>query len=274
MCPNLGLLFFVTLPGLLHGFLAPISTISFLVTMKLNLSKEVAQIKVENIKGIVFDIDGTLADSWKLGFDATQVILKRHGIPEISKECYHYHCKYATPERLARHAGLNPSDPTFEKVGRELGSEFDELYVGLVNTETAGFYEGMHDLLNSFPDDIVYGALTNACVAYAHAVLKSNSEELYKSRFLSVRGADDVPAPKPAPDGLFQVCKDLSLDPEDCVYVGDSPSDGAAAAAAGMPSIGVLWGSNSRNNLESAPFAHIVTTVDELKAILHSVCMC
>jgi phosphoglycolate phosphatase-like HAD superfamily hydrolase len=268
------LLFVLSLPELFHCFLAPVRISSFRDPMKLKFSKSGAEIEVENVKAIIFDIDGTLADSWKLGFDATQVVLKNHGIPEISEQSYHYHCRYATPERLARHAGLEPSDSKHEEVGRELGAEFDGLYVDLVNTETAGFYEGIHDLLNGFPDTIVYGALTNACVAYAHAVLKSNSEELYKNRFRSVRGADDVPAPKPAPDGLLQVCKDLSLNPEDCIYIGDSPSDGTAAAAAGMPSIGVLWGSNSKERLERAPFTQIVSTVDELKAALQSVCIC
>jgi len=62
-----------------------------------------------------------------------------------------------------------------------------------------------------------------------------------------------VPAAKPQPDGLWQVCRDLNhLDPSECVYIGDSPSDGGAAWSAGMRFIGVTWGSHSRESLESA----------------------
>jgi len=100
-----------------------------------------------------------------------------------------------------------------------------------VSTETARFYEGMHPLLDSVPEHIKLGALTNACVAYAEALLHSNNQVL--KRFLSVRGADNVPAPKPNPDGLLVCCKEMGLDPSECVYIGDSPSDAMAAQAAG-----------------------------------------
>ena len=60
-----------------------------------------------------------------------------------------------------------------------------------------------------------------------------------------VDGADDAPAVKPAPDGLLAQCGAFGWAPEACVYVGDSPSDGAAAAAAGMMSVGCTWGAHS-----------------------------
>jgi phosphoglycolate phosphatase-like HAD superfamily hydrolase len=228
----------------------------------------------QQVKGIIFDIDGTLADSWKLGFDATVSVLEKHGIPTITQECYHEHCIYCTPERLARHAGLVPGAPDFDTVGAALGKEFDDMYVQLVDTTTAGFYPGMHPILKNVPSHVALGALTNACVAYAHAVLQANNnaqEEddagLY-SRFGSIHGADSVPTPKPSPDGLLQVCQDLGLKPEECVYIGDSPSDAGAAAAAGMPSIGVLWGSNGEEKLRKAPFSHIIQTVEELETLL------
>ena len=55
-------------------------------------------------------------------------------------------------------------------------------------------------------------------------------------------GADEVPAAKPEADGLLLCCQRLGVEPENSVYVGDSPTDGQAARAAGMKSIGVLWG--------------------------------
>ena len=232
------------------------------------------------VKGVVFDVDGTLADSWKLGYDATKVVLERNGVPQITEHEYHEGTKYSTPDRLARHAGLEPGDAEYEEVGRRLGEEFDNLYVDLVNMETACFYPGISSLLDNIPEDVVLGALTNACEKYAHAVLKTNcpvlsmagasgnnGDAIY-SRFESVRGADTVPTPKPSPDGLFDVCKDLGLKPEECIYVGDSPSDGVAAKAAGMGAIGVLWGSHSEERVREAPFDHVCSTVKELQALM------
>eukprot|EP01083_Nonionella_stella_P041389 112231_1 len=51
--------------------------------------------------GVIFDIDGTLADSWKLGFDATQVVLEKRNIPLITEASYHECTRYCTPERMA-----------------------------------------------------------------------------------------------------------------------------------------------------------------------------
>jgi hypothetical protein len=44
-----------------------------------------------------------------LGFSATQKVLTKKGYPRtITAEEYHAFCIYATPERLARHAGIEP----------------------------------------------------------------------------------------------------------------------------------------------------------------------
>eukprot|EP00594_Rhizosolenia_setigera_P001113 CAMPEP_0178946628 /NCGR_PEP_ID=MMETSP0789-20121207/4393_1 /TAXON_ID=3005 /ORGANISM="Rhizosolenia setigera, Strain CCMP 1694" /LENGTH=259 /DNA_ID=CAMNT_0020626645 /DNA_START=169 /DNA_END=948 /DNA_ORIENTATION=+ len=228
-------------------------------------------------KGILFDVDGTLADSWKLGFDATQVILKNNGVEKsITEEEYHYGCRYTTPERLARHIGLNPDDKDtdmeeYEKISTKLATEFDDMYVELVSLKTAGFYDGINPLLEKLAPNKKIGVLTNACVAYAHAVLKvnlNNEDAEDKVNVSVVEGADSVPKAKPHPDGLLQMCQELGLSPSECVYIGDSPSDGKAADAAGMSSIGVTWGSNSKEQLMEAPFLHICNTVEELTSLL------
>lgn len=187
--------------------------------------------KIKNVKGVLFDIDGTLANSWRLGFDATLAVLEKNDIKPITEHTYHQCTRYATPHRLALHAGLDETSQNFKDVGDRLGAEFDELYVDLVDTQTAGFYEGIHDVLDEFPGDVKVGALTNACVAYAVAVLKTNRNVI--NRFISVHGADDVPAAKPKGDGLILCCKEMGLEPSECVYIGDSPSDGFAAEDAG-----------------------------------------
>jgi len=196
------------------------------------LKSRIGQLK--HVKGILFDVDGTLADSWKLGFDATQIVLENNNIPKITERVYHEGTKYSTPHRLALHAGICPdAEPEkFKVVGEKLAEQFDAYYVGLVSKETAGYYDGIHDFLRAIPDHVQMGALTNACVAYAHAVLKINDETFY-TRFATVHGADTAAKPKPNPDGLLLCCQELSLNPENCVYIGDSPSDGAAAHAAG-----------------------------------------
>lgn len=192
----------------------------------------------------------------------------------LQKKYIHEHTRCATPEHLARHAAVMPTDPELEKVGTKLGKEVDDLYVGLVDTKVAGFYDGIEQLSNNIPPDLSLGALTNACAKHADAVLVANSptEGAHKSKrmFSSMRGADNVPNLKPAApaDGLWICCKDMGLSPQECVYVGNSPCDAGAAEAAGMPAIGLLCGSHPEESLKKAPFAHLFDTGEELQQIL------
>ena len=93
------------------------------------------------------------------------------------------------------------------------------------------------------------GALSNACGSYVRAVMTANRLDEKPGERLAVMrvalGADEVPAAKPAADGLLLCCERLGVEARHAVYVGDSPSDGKAARAAGMRSVGVLWGANT-----------------------------
>lgn len=228
-----------------------------------------------DVQAVIFDVDGTLADSGKLGYDATLEILAKYNIAPITYEEYCRCTRYTTPERLAHHAGLSPEDEEFETFGNQLACKFDDLYIGLVSRETAALFPGMFELICSLPENVKVGALTNAACRYAHAVLHANSDTVYDSnfelyrRFEVVLGADNVPRPKPYADGLLLACEELRVDATSCVYIGDSPTDGLAAEAAGMPAIGVTWGAHNREALANvAHFSHICSTVDELFGIL------
>ena len=123
-----------------------------------------------------------------------------------------------------------------------------------VSKETAGLFPGMERLLRSLVlAGHPQGALSNACGAYVLNVMAANElDEVPGQRmglFGVALGADDVPAAKPAADGLLQCCEALGVAPELSVYVGDSPSDGQAARNAGMRSVGVLWGANPESKL-------------------------
>lgn len=215
-------------------------------------------------RAILFDVDGTLSDSWKLGFTSTQQVLTRNGHREITEEEYHQGTKYSTPRRFAWHLTQNPEDP----IGVLLGQQFDDLYVNLVSPETTALYPGIVPMLTKLRaqqgGSIKIGALSNACGAYVKAVLDVNE---LKAFFDIGLGADEVPFPKPKPDGLLQICRTLSVAPSDCVYVGDSASDGQAAAAAGMRSVGVSWGSHPKSSLVGS-FSLLVDSVADLEATL------
>ena len=180
-----------------------------------------------------------------------------------------------------------------------MGAQFDDYYVQLVDKNTAGFYDGIGALLvklncgvlpgsddsessNTDMSGVQLGALTNACVEYAHAVLKANCPEhssdipsssfdqkdgsIYQ-RFSSIHGANSVPRPKPFGDGIRLCCEEMNLHPSQVIYVGDAPTDARAAVDAQCrAAIGVLWGSNDEDCLKKEEgFKVLCGNVDELE---------
>lgn len=222
---------------------------------------------------LIFDLDGTMVDSFALAFGATNRVLLAEGYAEVSEADYLEGCQYATFERLARHAGLQPGDINFETVGAELGVAFDADYISRVSQETAPLFEPMRRLLErAAKSGLALGCLTNAAAAYAEAVLEAHE---IRRMFGSVRGADTVPRPKPHPEGLVACCEDLGVPPSRGVYVGDSPSDGAAARSAGLgASLGVCWPGSSRASRDallaesSDVFDLVLDTVEDLEYAL------
>ena len=126
------------------------------------------------VQAVLWDVDGTLSDSFSLGFESTKTVLARNGKVGISDAEYHEGTKFTTPRRLAWHVTGNPDDP----VGIELGRQFDQLYVDLVSLTTAPLYAGILPMLERLQEQdsrLKQGALSNACGAYVKAVLETNN---------------------------------------------------------------------------------------------------
>lgn len=212
-------------------------------------------------KAVLWDVDGTLVESTRLGFEGTNTVLKKNGYPDISEAQYKEGTKWPTPERMGFHVSGDPADAA----GPGLARQFDELYVAQVSPQIVPIYAGLPELLGDLrAAGCRFGAVSNACGAYVRAVVKAHS---WESDFECQLGADEVPAGKPAPDGLLKCCSSMGIAPEDCVYIGDSPTDGMAASAAGMRGIGVSWGANNASKLAEA-FPEVVADVQALRATL------
>ena len=187
-------------------------------------------------RAILFDIDGTLCDSSALCFESTNRVLQSHGFPPITLAEYKEGSKYTTPRRFAWHVTKNPND----EVGFQLGNDFDRMYVELVSSETVPLFKGISELIHGIrklDPTIKLGALSNACSDYARAI--QSSHDVLSSNFEICFGVEDVPAAKPSGEGLLAICRKLEIDPSHAVYIGDAPSDGQAAAAAGTALYGL-----------------------------------
>ena len=72
---------------------------------------------------------------------------------------------------------------------------------------------------------------------------------------------------KPNPDGAWKIADALMVKPKDCMYVGDTNTDMQTGKAAGMYTIGVLWGFRDRKELEENHADRIISHPRELLQI-------
>lgn len=224
--------------------------------------------------GIIWDLDGTIANTAELARTATNATLLRHGIRNdspspVSSEEYTIGAMYTTPRRLAWHATSDPDDP----IGLQLGKEFDELYIAMVSPTTVSVFPEMVGVIEKISEDdsIAQGVLSNACGRY---VVKTCRDLGFIEKISSCLGADQVPAAKPDPSGLLQCCDQIGVSPEFCMYFGDAKTDGMAAKAAGVTSVYCSW-LDSHDAIEtSAYFDSVVRTKSELMEILHNFAAC
>ncbi len=187
------------------------------------------------IKGIIFDLDGTLVDTIKDIGDATNTLLKIHGYSQY------------TTEDFIRWIGNGAARFIEEAMGEEVEpvqlknyvSEFKEIYRENLHNKSK-LYEGVSELLDELTQrGIKLAILSNKPHHLTEAVV---SFYLSKWDFKPVFGQRiDVPR-KPDPAGAIEIAYLMGIETNRILFVGDSVGDLKTSVAAGMVPVGVSWG--------------------------------
>jgi phosphoglycolate phosphatase len=207
-------------------------------------------------RAVVFDLDGTLVDSLgdiMLHLNATLV---ERGFAARSRVEVGEWVGYGAEQLVTR------ASPRPELVA-ELLARFRAHYRERPVVETR-VYPELDRALDSIAGGRTLAVLSNK----PHDLTVSVVEALLgRWSFPVVAGQRAGRPHKPDPAALLEVAAELSIDPRDCVMVGDSEVDIATARAAGVRSVGVSWGLRGLDVITAARPDFLVHAPAELAAL-------
>ncbi|MBZ0105044.1 MAG: HAD-IA family hydrolase [Sulfuricella denitrificans] len=187
------------------------------------------------IRAVLFDLDGTLADTaLDLGF-ALNEQRRRHNLPTLPHEHIRPYASHGTVGLLDVGFGLNPDNARFP----EMRQEYLELYTANLCRFTC-LFEGMTETLNTLEQrGIAWGIVTNKPERFTNPLMAALGLE---KRAASIISGDTCAHPKPHPEPLLCASREIAVSPQQCAYVGDAERDIEAAIAAGMLPIIARYG--------------------------------
>lgn len=185
-------------------------------------------------KLVLFDLDGTLLDSAPdMAATINRMRAARGQGPMALDELRPHVSKGSRAMSAAAFPELGGDVP------QDMIREFLDTYESELGRHSAPF-DGVPELLDAIEaEGARWGIVTNKPEYLAKLVLPQLG---WDTRFAILIGGDTLPQRKPHPLPLLHAAEALGVAIEDCVYVGDDERDIAAARAAGMRSIAVLWG--------------------------------
>lgn len=190
---------------------------------------------MSNIKAVLFDLDGTLADTaLDLGW-ALNEQRRLHQLPPLPHAAIREQASHGTRGLLQLGFGLSPEAPQFSAMRAE--------YLALYEKSVCGhtiLFPGIETVLAELERrSILWGVVTNKPAQFTLPLLEHLG---LKRRAACIISGDSTANCKPHPEPLLLACSEISLAPQECLYVGDAQRDVEAAHAAGMKAIIANYG--------------------------------
>lgn len=212
------------------------------------------------IRAVLFDLDGTLADTARdLGF-ALNEQRRLHGLDPLPFEAIRPQASHGARGLLKLGFNIAPDAPDFAA----LRGQYLDLYERHVCDHTV-LFPGTAELLHALEQrGLKWGVVTNKPARFTLPLMRALELD---SRAACIVSGDTTANSKPHPEPLLAAARRIGVPAHACLYVGDAERDVEAAVAAGMKVLIADYGYLSEDDRPDAWGAHgrIAAPADILK---------
>ena len=195
------------------------------------------------IKAVIFDLDGTIANTLLDLTDSVNHALGKYSLPERSVEEIRTFVGNGMRNLIERSSGMAPEGETFEDILATFKAHYD-----LHFCDKTYAYEGICDVIAEIKNrGLKTAVVTNKDQGVSRIIVNSLCGNVFD---IICGKLDGVPA-KPDPTSTKMVMRELGVRPEECVFIGDSDVDILTGIASGANAVGETWGFRDRELLKS-----------------------
>ncbi len=210
----------------------------------------------------IFDLDGTLLYSLEDLADATNYALQKNGLPIQELDKYKYFVGNGVFKLIER--ALPEEFKKNEAVFNAVLSDF-RTYYGEHSEDKSKLYDGIEETVNKLHE---MGVLLAVASNKPDEFTKVLVSRLFGDLFDYAQGSlPEIPT-KPAPDIAFMILEKFGISADDAVFIGDTNVDMNTGKAAGIETIGCLWGYRTFEELKEAGADYIIEKPSEIVDIV------
>ncbi len=189
----------------------------------------------DGVKAVLFDLDGTFADTAPDLAAALNYTRASCGLPTLPLSVLRPQASHGAAGLLKTGMNITPEMPGFAGL-RDI---FLDYYASHICVHTH-LFDGMAELVGNLEKrNIRWGIVTNKPHRYTQPLMR---ELGYADRASFLVSGDTCSNAKPHPEPLLHVCRMIGVEPRHCLYLGDDLRDMQAANAALMPGIVARYG--------------------------------
>lgn len=204
------------------------------------------------IKGIIFDLDGTLADTHEAQWKAFDYVFSKYGYP-LSREDFEFWVKTSIGPQdwiIKNNLPLNPD---------KIRDEKKQIYDLLIQDEIV-LKPGAREIIEKAYKKYKIAVASSSRIESIEAILKKFDLLSKFDTCLSCHGMENK---KPHPDIYIKAAQELGLKPKDCLAIEDSLSGLESAKAAGMKCIVVFDNSWNQKKEDFKKADLIINSLEE-----------